>query len=68
MSRQVDLSKASWVKSSYSAGDRDCVEVALIDGKAGIRDSKAVQGPVLVVTSAAFTAFLSELTQERPHD
>ncbi|WP_157129169.1 DUF397 domain-containing protein, partial [Nocardia amamiensis] len=36
----VDLSAASWFKSSYSSSDKECVEVALLgSGFVGVRDS-----------------------------
>ncbi|MDN3020335.1 DUF397 domain-containing protein [Streptomyces sp. S.PB5] len=51
---------ARWRKSSYSNGEGgSCVEVA--DGFPGVvpvRDSKVVDGPVLVVGAAAWGAFV----------
>ncbi|WP_370672051.1 DUF397 domain-containing protein [Streptomyces sp. BpilaLS-43] len=48
----------AWFKSSYSSGaEGNCVEVALLSGRVGIRDSKRVQGPALTVPSPAFSAF-----------
>ncbi|WP_431995725.1 DUF397 domain-containing protein [Streptomyces griseoflavus] len=60
--REYDLSEAPWRKSTYSDGNGgDCLEVA--DGVPGVvpvRDSKLdAGGPVIVVGSAAWTAFLS---------
>ncbi|MER7683433.1 DUF397 domain-containing protein [Streptomyces sp. NPDC097610] len=55
-----DLSTAAWRKSSYSeGGDNNCVEVA--DGHPGlvpVRDSKAPQGPVLVLGAGAWAPFV----------
>ncbi|WP_406740236.1 DUF397 domain-containing protein [Streptomyces atratus] len=48
----------SWIKSSYSAADNECVEVALARPLVGVRDSKAMQGPELALTANAFAAFL----------
>ncbi|GGS25355.1 DUF397 domain-containing protein [Streptomyces griseoviridis] len=52
---------ALWRKSSYSNGDGgNCVEVA--DGVPGlvpVRDSKVSEGPVLMVTAAAWAPFLT---------
>ncbi|MFI6726488.1 DUF397 domain-containing protein [Streptomyces sp. R-74717] len=62
-SNGIDLSTAVWRKSSYSNGSGgDCVEVA--DGLAGIvpvRDSKFTDGPVLTVTTPAWTSFVTSL-------
>ncbi|MEU5688692.1 DUF397 domain-containing protein [Streptomyces venezuelae] len=60
--RKYDLSGARWRKSSYSSGDDsdNCVEVA--DGVPGVvpvRDSKAPQGPALVIGAGAWTAFVT---------
>ncbi|TDC73104.1 DUF397 domain-containing protein [Streptomyces hainanensis] len=58
--RRPELSNARWRKSSYSnGGDSNCVEVA--DGFAGVvpvRDSKAPEGPALVVPAGAWSAFV----------
>ncbi|MER6052478.1 DUF397 domain-containing protein [Streptomyces sp. NPDC001793] len=62
-SRALDLSNASWRKSSYSNGSGgSCVEVA--DGLPGIvpvRDSKQPQGPALVFSAAGWASFVSTL-------
>ncbi|MCM6775313.1 DUF397 domain-containing protein [Nocardia sp. CDC159] len=58
----VDVSEASWFKSSRSAGGKDCVEVAFLDGDmVGVRDSKNPTGPALVFTPAEWDAFTSSL-------
>ncbi|MFF1709092.1 DUF397 domain-containing protein [Streptomyces sp. NPDC058268] len=59
--REYDLSNTCWRKSSYSSGDEsdNCVEVA--DGVPGIipvRDSKAPQGPALLIGAEAWAAFV----------
>jgi hypothetical protein len=43
----VDLSGANWRKSSHS-GANGCVEVAFVEGRVAMRDSKDRGGPVLV--------------------
>ncbi|MFD3411160.1 DUF397 domain-containing protein [Streptomyces cyaneofuscatus] len=52
-----------WFKSSYSNNGGDCVEVAAnlaaSRGIVPVRDSKSVDGPVLPVPAAAFTAFVA---------
>jgi hypothetical protein len=54
----IDLSRAAWHKSSRSGQNGACVEVARnLSGVVAIRDSKYPDGPVLVVTRAAWRAF-----------
>ena len=52
-----------WRKSSYSLSNGHCVEVTrLVDGRIGVRDSKASgKRPVLRFEPAAWAAFLREL-------
>ncbi|WP_330231390.1 DUF397 domain-containing protein [Nocardia sp. NBC_00508] len=66
----IDLPGARWFKSSRSAGNRECVEVAhLSKGMVGVRDSKDTYGPVLVFTPSewdVFTAGVVDGTFDRP--
>ena len=49
----------SWIKSSLSYCNSNCVEVAsLPDGGVGVRDSKDPSGPVLRFTPGEWHAFL----------
>lgn len=52
-----------WFKSSYSSNGGACVEVAVnlvaSQGIVPVRDSKNVDGPVLDVRPAAFSAFVA---------
>ena len=49
----------SWIKSSLSFSNGNCVEVAsLPDGGIGVRDSKDPSGPVLQFTPGEWHAFL----------
>ncbi|MGW7226916.1 DUF397 domain-containing protein [Streptomyces cyaneofuscatus] len=52
-----------WFTSSYSNNGGDCVEVAAhlvaSRGIVPVRDSKSVDGPVLTVPAAAFSACVS---------
>ncbi|WP_028478826.1 DUF397 domain-containing protein [Nocardia sp. CNY236] len=57
--------EARWVKSSYSAGGNDCVEVAHFDGgMVGVRDSKNPTGPALVFTPGEWDAFTAGVAGE----
>ena len=54
---------ALWRKSSYSNGDGgNCAEAAdNIPGLVPVRDSKVPDGPVLVLTTAAWAPFVASL-------
>ncbi|WP_328915661.1 MULTISPECIES: DUF397 domain-containing protein [unclassified Streptomyces] len=55
----IDLSGASWFKSSYSSNGGSCVEVAPgFPGIVPVRDSKVLDGPALTFPSAGFAAFV----------
>jgi uncharacterized protein DUF397 len=59
---QTDLSRATWRKSSYSSQDGNCVEVAINQsGAITVRDSKNPDGPKLLVSPAAWRAFVRGL-------
>jgi hypothetical protein len=50
----------SWRKSSFSEGPQtNCVEVALAESRAAVRDSKNAAGPVLTVSATAWRAFVT---------
>jgi hypothetical protein len=52
----MELSFAVWRKSPLSAAN-GCVEVAFVDGRVAVRDSKDRSGPVLVFTPFEWAAF-----------
>jgi hypothetical protein len=56
---EIDLSRAEWRKSSYSGQDGNCVEVARdLPGLVAVRDSKEPDGAKLVISRAAWRAFI----------
>jgi hypothetical protein len=56
----LQMNAAQWKKSSRSngSGGNNCVEVALFDDGAAVRDSKDPAGPALVFTNAEWAAFV----------
>jgi hypothetical protein len=54
----ADMTGVNWRKSTYS-GLNGCVEVAFVDGKVAVRDSKDRQGLVLFFSPAEWRAFLA---------
>ena len=59
-------SGGNWRKSSFSASNGDCVEVAILaGGQVGVRDSKAIAGPHLRYSSHAWTAFVGDVRRAR---
>jgi hypothetical protein len=56
------MTELRWRKSSFSGGtgggNDDCVEIALTNEAAAVRDSKNVRGPVLVLPVSALSALV----------
>lgn len=58
----VDLTYAAWRKSTYSAQEGQCVEVAdEFPGHLPVRDSKDPDGPALIFPTASWQSFVSAL-------
>lgn len=55
-----DFSTAHWIKSERSADQGQCVELAAVDGRFGVRDSKrGAHGSVLTFTPGALNGLLT---------
>jgi Domain of unknown function (DUF397) len=52
-----------WRKSSFSANNGSCVEVAALHDQVATRDSKNSGGPILTFTRSAWAALIAELAQ-----
>ncbi|MEU3535293.1 DUF397 domain-containing protein [Streptomyces murinus] len=50
-----------WFKSSYSEPGQNCVEVAPLAPRIGVRDSKDPHGPALLVPSYAWAEFIGHV-------
>ncbi|ARP74334.1 DUF397 domain-containing protein [Streptomyces pluripotens] len=57
------ITPTSWKKSSFSGGGEgnDCVEVADLDTRIAVRDSKAPDRATLTFPAAAFAPFIEAL-------
>jgi uncharacterized protein DUF397 len=53
------LRKATWIKSSHSNPNGECVELAkLTNGDIAVRNSRHPSGPALIFTRAEMAAFI----------
>ncbi|MGP4018151.1 DUF397 domain-containing protein [Saccharopolyspora sp. 5N708] len=55
------LADAAWFKSSYSATQNACVEVAMVPGVVGVRDTKDRDSATLIFASTTWTTFLTHI-------
>lgn len=59
MGSSLDPTRVTWRKSSYSGSSGgECVEVADLDPRIGVRDSKSPGSGRLTLSRTAWTAFL----------
>lgn len=65
-STELDLSSALWRKSSYSNGTGgECIEVADdFPGLVPVRDSKAPEGPALIIPADAWSHFVGAVKRD----
>ncbi|HEV8559594.1 MAG TPA: DUF397 domain-containing protein [Actinophytocola sp.] len=55
--------EATWRKSTHSSGNAECVEVARLPSRVGVRDSKHYAvGPVLRFPCRDWSTFTKQLT------
>jgi len=54
------MSEGTWVKSSYSGSQANCVEVSVRDGVL-VRDTKDCSGPVLRFAPVAWRRFSDQV-------
>ncbi|MEV0913044.1 DUF397 domain-containing protein [Streptomyces sp. NPDC049967] len=60
------MTESHFTKSSYSEPQGECVEVARnVPHTVAVRDSKRLDGPVLLIAPAAWDAFQETLGQAR---
>lgn len=59
----TDFTRAPWRKSSYSANQGSCVEVAPVTGMVGVRDTKDRTRGHLTVPRTAWTAFVRSVAR-----
>ncbi|WP_338683694.1 DUF397 domain-containing protein [Streptomyces acidiscabies] len=50
-----------WIKSSYSDGSANCLELAFYERTVALRDSKAPHLGTLTIPTSAFTAWIRSL-------
>jgi Domain of unknown function (DUF397) len=56
----AELGNVRWVKSQYSNGTGECVELATLpNGEIAMRNSRFPAGPVLIYTPGEIKAFLA---------
>ena len=59
-----DLTGANWFKSSRSANNGQCVEVAFVDDQVAVRDSKNPSGPALLFGQHEWSAFIAGIAAD----
>ncbi|MER5647092.1 DUF397 domain-containing protein [Streptosporangium sp. NPDC002524] len=65
MSVETKLSTAVWHKSSRSNAGGSYVEIARLNNRVGVRDSKNPSAPALVFEATVFAIFLEAVKAEQ---
>ncbi|MDT9700789.1 DUF397 domain-containing protein [Streptomyces sp. P17] len=61
-----ELDGPGWFTSSYSNGaGGECVECALSDDRARVRDSKTARGPVVTFTRGPWQSFIHAVEKDQ---
>jgi Domain of unknown function (DUF397) len=61
------MTEQTWIKSSYSGSQANCVEVARNPADVvAVRDSKDPHGPVLAIERCAWQAFTDQVKDGTP--
>ncbi|XVQ10667.1 DUF397 domain-containing protein [Spirillospora sp. CA-255316] len=53
--------RAVWRRSSHSTSGENCVEVAILTSRIGVRDSKDPRGPKLIFEAATWHRFAQQV-------
>ncbi|APU15722.1 MULTISPECIES: DUF397 domain-containing protein [Actinoalloteichus] len=61
----MTLHLTGWHKASYSGKNGGCIEVGTAPGIVGIRDTKNRNGGTLIVDSATFSTFLTQVKADQ---
>ena len=54
----------TWVKSSYSGSEGNCVQIAANQDRVLIRDSNDARGPVLTIPAGSWRGFVRHLSAD----
>jgi hypothetical protein len=59
----AQIAAAQWTKSTYSAANNECVEIATpVPAWIAVRDSKGTDGPALILSAGAFGSLVRSVT------
>ncbi|WP_447038284.1 DUF397 domain-containing protein [Streptomyces sp. DSM 118878] len=63
-----DLTTADWFTSSYSSGEGQCIEIAVLPNTIASRDSKDLDSPVLLFTRDGWRNFIGAVNRREFRD